>query len=48
MGDADVLTYYSARKDLIDAEIAAIRFRQALASVTLALDTATGGLLTTI
>ncbi|MGA7306382.1 MAG: TolC family protein, partial [Rhodothermales bacterium] len=47
-GNADVLTYYSARKDLIDAEIAVVQFRQALASVTLALDTATGGLLTTI
>lgn len=42
MGNADVLTYYDARKDLIDAEIAVVRFRQALASVTLAIETATG------
>lgn len=41
-GDADVLTYYTARTDLIAAELTVVQLRQALANLVVALETATG------
>jgi len=44
LGDADVLTYYRARIDLISAEVAEVQLRRTLAALSVALETTTGGL----